>query len=153
MDARFAEVIESLYPKYEALMGMKPVIVETVPRDTPVGGVYLFSKHGEHLYAGRTKRRIRDRIWDHVDAADSDCTFAWRLARAATGRLATYRKEGSQKHLLTDPGFKAAYDRAKLDIREMQIHYVGEPDPLKQSLLEIYVAVVTKAKHNDFSTH
>ena len=153
MDARFAEVIESLHPKYEALMAMTPVTVETVPRDTPIGGVYLFSRDGEHLYAGRTKRRIRDRIWNHVDATASDCPFAWRLARAATGRLPTYRREGSQKHLLTDPCFKAAYDQAKLDIREMQVRYVGEPDPLKQALLEIYVAVVTKAKHNDFGTH
>jgi len=35
----------------------------------------------------------------------------------------------------------------------MEVRYVGESDPLKQALLEIYVAVVTKAKFNDFDTH
>jgi hypothetical protein len=35
----------------------------------------------------------------------------------------------------------------------MHVQYVHEPDPLRQALLEIYVAVVTGAKYNDFDTH
>ena len=35
----------------------------------------------------------------------------------------------------------------------MEVQYVGEPEPLKQALLEIYVAVATKAKYIDFNTH
>ena len=35
----------------------------------------------------------------------------------------------------------------------MQVRYVRETDPLRQTLLEIYVAFATKAKYNDFDTH
>ena len=35
----------------------------------------------------------------------------------------------------------------------MQVRYVHEPEPLQQTLLEIYVAVVTGARYNDFDTH
>ena len=152
MDARFREVVEGLHAKYEELMAMPPVTIANAPLG-PQGGVYLFSKDGEHKYAGRTKRRIRDRLQAHVDRTANDCPFAWRLAREATARRATYKKEGGQKELLADPEFKAAYDQAKQEIREMDVRFVGEADALKQALLEIYVAVVTGAKYNDFETH
>jgi len=35
----------------------------------------------------------------------------------------------------------------------MDVRFVGEADPLKQALLEIYVSVVGKTKYNDFNTH
>jgi len=152
MDAQFREIVEGLHTKYEELMAMAPVTIANAPPG-PQGGVYLFSKGGEHQYAGRTKRKIRDRLQAHVDQTANDCPFAWRLAREATGRRPTYRKEGGQKQLLADPNFKAAYDHAKREIREMDVRFVGEPDPLKQALLEIYVAVVTGAKYNDLETH
>jgi len=153
MNPQFADLIEGLHSKYESLMAMIPITVDTAPNDTPKGGIYLFSSAGSHLYVGRTKRSIRDRLKDHVSTAD-DCPFAWHLAREATGNMvASYKSHGSRKHLLSQSGFRDAYDKAKQEIREMQVRYVGEPDPLKQALLEIYVAVATEAKHNDFDTH
>jgi len=153
MNPRFADLIESLHAKLESLISMAPVTVDTVPKDTPKGGVYLFSSAGRHLYVGRTKRSIKDRLKDHVSTAD-DCPFAWHLAREATNnKVASYKPEGSRKHLLSQSSFKSAYERAKQQIRKMEVRYVGEPDPLRQALLEIYVAVASKAKHNDFDTH
>ena len=153
MDNRFKELIDNLHAKFEALSRMEPVTVDTVPADTPKGGIYLFSEGYHHLYAGRTKRSIRDRLKDHVSTAE-DCPFAWHLAREATGKkVASYKSEGSRKHLLSQPSFKKAYEDAKLRIRKMRVRYVGEPDPLRQALLEIYVAVVTKSRFNDFDTH
>ena len=35
----------------------------------------------------------------------------------------------------------------------MHVRYVHEPEPLRQALLEIYVAVVTRAEYNSFETH
>jgi hypothetical protein len=35
----------------------------------------------------------------------------------------------------------------------MSVRYVDEPDPISQALLEIYVAVTTGARYNDFDTH
>lgn len=38
-------------------------------------------------------------------------------------------------------------------IRRMHVRYVEESDPVKQALLEIYVATVLKTRYNDFDTH
>ena len=35
----------------------------------------------------------------------------------------------------------------------MNVRYAHEPDPTSQALLEIYVAVATGARYNDFDTH
>ena len=153
MNAKFQDLISQLHTKYEDLMSMLPVTVDTVPRDAPIGGVYLFSVGNHHLYVGRTKRSVRHRLKDHVSTAD-DCPFAWRLARETTNQLkASYRREGSRADLLGRNDFKCAYDDAKVRIRSMDVRYVAESDPLRQALLEMYVAVATGAKHNDFDTH
>ena len=152
MDRKFKVLIEGLHQKYEELLRMSPVTVDTAPKDTPKGGVYLFSEGSQNLYTGRTKRLIRDRLKDHVSTAD-DCPFAWHIAREKTGKKATYKIEGSRKELLKDPEFKAEYENSKSRIRKMDVRYVGEAEPLKQALLEIYVAVVSETKHNDFDTH
>jgi hypothetical protein len=151
MNDRFRELVDGLERKCQALLSMAPVIAEKIPNDTPVGGVYLFSEGLRHLYAGRTKRRIAVRIRNHFSTAP-DCPFAWLLAREATRKAATYMREGSRKALLADPTFKAEYERAKNRIRGMNVRYVHEPDPVRQALLEIYVAIATDANHNDFDT-
>lgn len=153
MEEKFRKLIEDLPRKYEELLSMPPLTVDTVPSDCPTGGIYLFTENGVHLYVGRTKRRIKKRLKDHVSTGD-DCPFAWHLAREETGNIkASYKTKGSRRHLLTQPNFKRAYDEAKDRIRQMEVQYVGVSDQLKQTLFEIYVAVVSKAKFNDFDTH
>ncbi|MFH1372580.1 MAG: hypothetical protein ABII79_02130 [bacterium] len=153
MDEKFKALICDLSKKYKELMSMPPLTIDIIPPDCPTGGIYLFSENGIHLYAGRTKRRIKDRLRDHVSTAD-DCPLAWHLVREETGKTeATYKTEGSRKDLLTQPHFSQAYKQAKNRIKQMEIRYVGEPNPLKQTLLEIYVAVVSGAKFNNFDTH
>lgn len=153
MDEKFRILIENLHSKYEELMSMYPLTIDTVSSNCPIGGIYLFTENGIHLYAGRTKRRIKDRLKNHVSNAD-DCPFAWRLAREKTDNIkASYKTKGSRKDLLSQPGFKQAYEEAKDRIRKMEVRYVGESDPQKQTLLEVYVAVVSDAKFNDFDTH
>lgn len=82
-----------------------------------------------------------------------DCPFAWLLTREITGFKPTYRTTGSRKELLTRPDFFRVYEECKKRIRKMHVRYVHEPDPLRQTLLEVYTAVVSQAKHNDFDTH
>jgi hypothetical protein len=79
--------------------------------------------------------------------------FAFRLAREATGHVeASYRSEGSRAALAADPEFAAAFSKAKTRVREMELRYVEEVDSLRQTLLEIYAAVVLKTAYNDFDT-
>jgi hypothetical protein len=153
MNDRFRKIAEDLEKKCAALLAMESVIANDVPKDTPIGGIYLFSEEQEDLYVGRTKRRLDKRIKSHFGTS-LDCPFAWRLAREKTGKMATYKKhEGSRKLLLTDSLFKDEYEHAKKRIRGMKVRYVHEPDPTTQALLEIYVSIATGAKHNDFDTH
>jgi hypothetical protein len=153
MDEKFKTLIEGLPRKYEELLSMTPLTIATIRSDCPTGGIYLFTENNVHLYVGRTKRLIKVRLKNHVSTAD-DCPFAWRLAREKTGNVkASYKTNGSRKHLLSQPAFKKAYEEAKDRIRNMGVRYVGEADPLKQTLLEVYVAVVSNAKYNDFDTH
>jgi hypothetical protein len=152
MNERFRALADTLHSKCEALLEMRPVVASDIPRNTPVGGVYLFSDGSTHLYVGRTKRSIAVRIRNHFNTAP-DCPFAWLLAREVTGKKATYKRDGSRKALLADPAFKAEYERAKNRVRQMNVRYVHEADPTGQALLEIYVAVATEARYNDFDTH
>ena len=66
---------------------------------------------------------------------------------------AAYSTEGSREALSSDSEFGPVFVEAKKRIREMQVRYVEERDPLRQALLEIYVAVVLKTPYNDFNTH
>ena len=153
MHRRFAVLVNQLEAKCQKLLAMPPVAAENVPSDTPHGGIYLFSEDDEHLYAGRTKGPIRVRIRQQFGANANAASFPWHIAREVTGRKATYKKKGSRKDLLADPQFSTAYENARERIRRMHVRYVHEPEPLRQALLEIYVAVVVEAKYNDFDTH
>ena len=76
------------------------------------------------------------------------------MARKATGnKKATYKEKGSTKHLSSQSKFRREIKRAKEKIRKMNYRYVVEKDPIKQTLLEIYVAIALKTPYNDFDTH
>ena len=155
MNQHFAEVVETLDPSFHRLMAMDPVTPISLPKRMPKEGVYLFSEDREHLYVGRSKD-IRGRIGRHClpGATHRMAAFAFRLARETTGRLdASYKQEGSRRELMQDPAFRAAFDQAKTRIREMDVRFVEEADPVRQALLEIYVAVSLETPYNDFRTH
>lgn len=155
MNTHFAELVESLDPSFHCLLAMEPVKPVSLPKRMPKEGIYLFSEDQEHLYVGRS-RDIRGRIARHSQpgATHRMAAFAFRLAREATGYLdASYKKEGSRSKLMQDPDFLAAFDQAKTRIREMDVRFVEEANPIRQALLEIYVATSLQTPYNDFSTH
>ena len=135
---------------------MKPIVARhTIPRDKGhISGVYLFSDGDNHLYVGRSKR-IRDRYSDHTRKSSSmnDAPFAVLLAREKLNLKRTYRGEHTRAKLIQDDAFKAAFQAAKERILGLSFRYVEEPDPLRQTLLECYVAIACNAKHNSFETH
>ena len=153
LSPEFLAAVSGLQSQLDCLLAAQPQKISTGLRGNEFGGIYLFTKGGDHLYVGRTKRRITSRVRDHVAIRD-DCPFAFRLARKKTGFLtATYGGEGGRAWLLGHPEFARAYSEAKNDIREMDVRWILEPDPLRQTLLEIYVAVTLKTPFNDLDTH
>jgi hypothetical protein len=148
----FRQHVEQLHGKFEALIGMEPVILTALPKAIPKSGIYLFSEGARNLYVGRSKR-LRERLRYHTGPAD-DAPFAFKLAREQTGNTkASYSTKGSRKELLADPVFRAAFQAAKERIRRMQIRFVEEPDSNRQALLEIYATICVGAPYNDFDTH
>ena len=156
MDQSFLRYAEALHPSYECLTTMQPVKIAAMPSDAPSECIYLFSENDRSLYVGRT-RKLRQRLRQHSipSAQHNQAVFAFRLAREETGRLAAaYTGEGRRATLAVDDNeFAAAFRTAKERVRAMQVRYVEEKDPLRQALLEIYVAIVLKTPYNDFNTH
>lgn len=155
MNPGFKSLVESLEPKYRALVGMTPVKCGALPREMPIRGIYLFSEGADHLYVGRTNR-MRERLRGHCTPSGSHftATFAFRIARKTTNRIvASYAKLGSRAELLKDLAFASAFEAAKRQIASMDLRYVEESDPTRQALLEIYAATVLKTPYNDFDNH
>ena len=76
------------------------------------------------------------------------------MARVETGSLrATYTTKGSRAELLKNQEFRLSFDSAKDRLRKMDLRFVEEIEPIRQALLEIYVAVVLKTPFNDFDNH
>ena len=156
MDSKFVSHVEALEPQLNRLLAMAPISPVALPAKMPLKGVYLLSERDSHLYVGRSND-IRGRIaWHSRPGANHrKAAFAFRIAREASGNLkATYKKgQGSRSALMEDEGFVAAFDTAKARIRRMNLRFVEEDDPVRQALLEIYVAVVLNTRYNDFDNH
>jgi len=115
----------------------------------------LFSEGDNHLYVGRTNR-LRQRLLEHgrPSSSHNSAPFAFLLAREATRRTtATYQTSGSRGELEADPRFAEAFTAERQRVRAMDIRFVEEPHPMRQALLEMYVAVALQTPYNDFDTH
>lgn len=157
MDPRFVPYVDQLDTKLKALVSMSPHDPLKLPSNTCKRGVYLLTEADRNLYVGRSNR-LRQRIGNHCRASATEkmAVFAFRLAREATGKMKPVYKKGSggtRKELMLDPVFVAAFTTAKERIRGMQVRLVEEEDPVRQALLEVYVAVVLDTPYNDFDTH
>src|SRR3990167_10497950 len=140
MKIAFKKVMREVETKLDKLLAAKPFQLAKVPLYLPAKGIYLLCKGKRALYVGRSNG-IGSRLRGHVADSHYSATFAFLLAREATGCLkATYKTKGSRTSLLKNRKFKSCFDSARNEIRKMKIRVVEETDPTKQALLEIYAA-------------
>jgi hypothetical protein len=147
MNQKFKAAVESLHPKYEALIGAEPYISGT---KLPLKGVYLFSEKGKPFYVGRSDN-IPKRFRAHRSQQINKAALLRLMISKALGYKADYGA-GTDK-LKRLPGFAEASGRARKRIRSMTFRAVEESHPTRQALLEIYCAVAAKTPFNDFKTH
>lgn len=157
MNPTFASFVESLEPKYLELKACKPFKFSELHLKAylPRQGIYLFTENEVHLYVGRSDS-IRKRLQSHCrpSSAENQAAFAFLMARKESGFLKpSYRGEGSRKHLMTQESFRTNFEAQKARLRTMDIRVVGESDPHRQALLEMYVAVVERTPYNSFNNH
>jgi hypothetical protein len=126
-------------------MSMNPVTREALPREIPRRGVYVLSEANRHLYVGRSDA-IRDRLAWHCrpSSPHNMASFAFRLAKETAG-IGEARADVAQR-------LAQEFVDAKLRVAAMQIRYIEETDPIRQTLLELYVSVVHRTPYNEFNT-
>jgi hypothetical protein len=151
MNEVFRIHVESLHPSFEKLMSMSPVKVRVLPNQMPKSGVYLFSEGDTHWYVGRTDR-LRRRLREHcrTSSGHNSAPFAFLLAREDVKKR---QIDGTRKQLETHEIFGPAFVAAKKRIKRMDVRYVEQKDPLRQALLEMYVAITLDTKYNSFDNH
>jgi hypothetical protein len=155
MHQDFKRHVESVHPAFEMLMQSVPFAFGSMPNDLPMAGIYVFSENDRHLYVGRTNN-LRARLQQHCRPSSShnSAAFAFRLAREACGvQKATYKTEGSRAQLTQTPAFAEAFTAAKARMRAMSVRVVEESEPVRQALLEMYVAMALDTLHNGFDNH
>jgi hypothetical protein len=155
MNVRFRKLIDSLQPQLEAIVNCQPFKRSSIAREIPEAGIYLFSEGQKHLYVGRSAH-LRSRILEHGrPSGDSyTATFAFLIARHQTGKTkASYKSHGSRQDLLRDPKFLEAFSNAKTRVARCDIRYVEENDPIRQAVLEIFIAISLGTPYNSFDTH
>jgi len=137
-------------PLCETLRAMSPV-KSIPPASQKIKGVYLFSEGGTHLYIGRSND-IRRRRKQHfaLGSRINDTPFAVLLARECTGIQPAYSGEYVRKKLSGNDIFMSAFSKAKERIARMDFRFVEENDPIRQTLLEVYCAVVFATPYNKF---
>jgi len=150
---KFAKAVKDVEKKCSELLKTQHYTLSTLPEKMPSAGIYVFSKNGRVLYVGRTNN-LRRRLQYHTRNNHNQATFAFLLTRHRTkNKKASYQAVGSRSDLLRQPDFKLAFDKARIEIRNMHIQFIAENDANRQALLEICAAMHTEAKYNNFDNH
>jgi len=153
MDPKFAVHVESLHGSFERLLAMPPLTTGALPSTLPTAGIYLFTEAEKHLYVGRS-RNIRRRYGRHTQPGSRQNSAALAMLLAmeeARGRPG--HKPSPRKGLALNKEFDEMFALQKARIRRMDFRCVEEPDPVRQTLLEVYCAIVLGTPYNDFDTH
>ncbi len=135
------------------LMGAEPVAMSTMTerrrlrRAVPPSGVYLLSED-RPLYVGRSDN-IAGRVLMHSRRSSDhhSATFAFNLARSH------FPADVPRRELLRDPEFQWYFDRAKDGVRHMTVRAVAIPDPIEQTVFEVYAHLALDTPFNSFEVH
>ena len=121
--------------------------------DVPQQGIYIFYEDGVPLYVGRSNG-LRERIQTHARPSSSrySATFAFLLAyeNAEEHNIPT---NATRKELEQDPEFAELFRKAKQRVADMKVRTVEVRDQISQALFEIYAALESETRYNDFATH
>lgn len=152
MNIRFRNIIDKFPNKLEELICQQPFTNRDLKNAPDKGNYVFYNKNDRPIYVGRTDR-MKDRLKEHgqQSSTHTSATFAFNLAKDAA------RKKGinvniSRKDLEKDPEFKKIYTQKKAYVSKLKIRAISIPNPIEQTLFEVYVHLELKTK-NLFKNH
>ena len=159
--SHFSAALDEARRSLDRLLDANPVPAGARPSPLPArSGVYLFSEpDAGYLYVGRT-RNLRARIRQHCPgrmpprgSVAPGATFAVKIARKSTGAVPTFQRRGGLRDLFAnDETWRTAFAAAVERIRNMEVRYVEEADPLRHAVLELYAMIELRTPFNTFET-
>lgn len=151
-ESRFHSAVERMPQLFEQLMTCELLAMKARPSWRGLPAIYVFyDAEGKPCHTGRTPN-LQARVRAHTANSHHSASFAFKSARYAMNLSATYKPEGSRTHLMSDPEFKAEFDRQRAKIGQMKLGYVEIECPIEQHLFELYVALRLGTSLTEFTT-
>lgn len=151
-EERFHYAVDRLPKLFEQLMSCELLEMKARAGWKGLPAIYVFyDGEGQPCHTGRT-RNLQGRVRAHTANSHNSASFAFKSTRHALNLTATYKPEGSRAHLMSDPAFKAEFDRQRAMIGQMKLRYVEIECPIEQHLFELYVALRLSTSLTEFTT-
>jgi hypothetical protein len=152
VNPQFAAKITMIVSRYGELAAVRLLPMRGGPSHSTAAGIYVLYEDGRPVHVGRT-RNLRKRLQGHCSESHYHASYAFKRARAETGKRADYKPGNSRKVLAVAPDFRPAFLRQVQAIRQMQYRFLPVADPVEQYLLELYAAMELGTSMDEFDTH
>ena len=151
-EERFRDAVQRMSSLFDQLMACDLLEMKARSDWKGMHAIYVFyDADGNACHTGRT-RNLQGRIRAHRANSHHSASFAFKRAREALDRKATYRPEGSRAALMEDAEFKAEFDRQRGEIGAMKLRFVEIECPIEQHLFELYAALRLETSLSEFTT-
>ena len=137
---------------FASLMRSEPFIAKGTSDQKGKPGVYVFFDGDTPVHVGRT-RNLGRRLRGHVSNSHYSASFAFKCARRALNKVATYTPEGSRAFLAKDEAFRPEFHRQVQRVKGLTVRFIEVTDPVHQYLLELYVCLELELPLDEFDTH
>lgn len=152
MNQHFRTAIEAIPALFHALASSAPLAERRSAAHKKKPGVYVFLENGIPVHVGRT-RDLRRRMGDHVAKSHFAASFAFKRARRALDKPASYTTKDSRGELAKDPVFMPEFHRQIDLVKGMEVRFLEVRDPVAQYLLELYAHMEYGLPLDEFDTH
>ncbi|AMS29686.1 MAG TPA: hypothetical protein DIU09_03840 [Hyphomonadaceae bacterium] len=151
-EQRFDDAVARMPKLFDELMSCDLLEMTAQKSWKNLPAVYVFyGSNKAPCHTGRT-RNLQGRVRAHVANNHNSASFAFKCARQALDKKATYRPDGSRAELMKDPTFKAEFDRQRDAIRHMKLRFIKIECPIEQHLFEVYAALRLGTSLTEFTT-
>ena len=152
MNENFRQASVAIPALFEQLAASPAFTAKGIASQKARSGVYVFFENGLAVHVGRT-RNLQSRLRGHTIKNHYSASFAFKRARRALGKVATYVTIGSRAYLAKDETFASEFHDQIERVKAMEVRFIEVDDPIKQYLLELYAHLEYGLSLDEFDTH